>query len=111
MFELPDNDLMDLLLARKEPEGELDVPHIQHVLTLLRSVDPEVRVRVQVPPAGSKLCANAETSTLPLWGGAHHLRHLWLDFGGLRSDGFVGSLCYGGALVGSLLAIVAVIRL
>jgi len=29
---------MDLLLARKEPEGELDVPHIQHVLTLLRSV-------------------------------------------------------------------------
>ena len=38
LFELPDNDLMDLLLARKEPEGELDVPHIQHVLTLLRSV-------------------------------------------------------------------------
>jgi len=48
---------------------------------------------------------------LPLWGGAHHLRHLWLDFGGLRSDGLVGTLCYGGALLGSLLAIVAVVRL
>ena len=48
---------------------------------------------------------------LPLWGGAHQLRHLWLDFGGLRSDGLVGSLCYGGALLGSLAAIVAVVRL
>ena len=48
---------------------------------------------------------------LPLWGGAHHLRHVWLDLGGLRSDGFVGPLCYGAAGVGSLLAIVAVIRL
>jgi fumarate reductase subunit D len=48
---------------------------------------------------------------LPLWGGAHHLRHLWLDFGGLRSDGLVGTLCYGGALVGSLVAIAAVARL
>jgi fumarate reductase subunit D len=48
---------------------------------------------------------------LPLWGGAHHLRHLWIDLGGLRSDGLVGSLCYGIALVGSLLAIVAVVRL
>ena len=48
---------------------------------------------------------------LPLWGGAHHLRHLWLDFGGLKTDGLVGALCYGGALVGSLLAIVAVVRL
>jgi fumarate reductase subunit D len=48
---------------------------------------------------------------LPLWGGAHHLRHLWLDFGGLRSDGLVGTLCYGIALLGSLAAIVAVARL
>ena len=38
LFELPDNDLMDLLLARKEPEGDLDVPQVQHVLTLLRTV-------------------------------------------------------------------------
>ncbi|KMW48161.1 succinate dehydrogenase assembly factor 2 [Ralstonia insidiosa] len=38
LFDLPDNDLMDLLLARKEPEGDLDVPEVKHVLVLLRSV-------------------------------------------------------------------------
>ncbi|AUS42116.1 hypothetical protein CYD94_07830 [Ralstonia solanacearum] len=38
LFELPDNDLMDLLLARKEPEGALDVPSVRHVLSLLRAV-------------------------------------------------------------------------
>ncbi len=48
---------------------------------------------------------------LPLWGGAHHLRHLWIDFGGLRSDAAVGSLCYGVALVGSLFAVLAIYRL
>jgi fumarate reductase subunit D len=48
---------------------------------------------------------------LPVWGGAHHLRHLWLDFGGLKSDGLVGTLCYGLALFASLAAIVAVTRL
>lgn len=48
---------------------------------------------------------------LPLWGGVHHLRHVWLDFGGLRSDGVVGPLLYAVALVGSVLAVVAVARL
>ncbi len=48
---------------------------------------------------------------LPLWGGAHHLRHLWIDFGGLKSDGLVGFLCYGAALAGSVAAILAVARL
>lgn len=48
---------------------------------------------------------------LPLWGGAHHLRHVWLDFGGLRSDAWVGPLCYAVALAGSVLAVVAVARL
>lgn len=48
---------------------------------------------------------------LPLWGGAHHLRHVWIDFGGLRSDAWVGSLLYVLALAGSILAIVAVARL
>ena len=38
LFEVPDYDLMDLLLARKEPEGDLDVPQVRHVLGLLRSV-------------------------------------------------------------------------
>jgi antitoxin CptB len=37
LFELSDNDLMDLLLARKEPEGELADPDVLRVLTLLRA--------------------------------------------------------------------------
>ncbi|MCP3986372.1 MAG: fumarate reductase subunit D [bacterium] len=48
---------------------------------------------------------------LPLWGGAHHLRHLWIDLGGLKTDGLVGFLCYGTALAGSIVAILAVVRL
>ncbi len=48
---------------------------------------------------------------LPLWGGAHHLRHLWIDFGGLKSDGIVGFLTYGAALAGSVLPVLAVYRL
>ena len=38
LFDLPDNDLMDLLLSCLVSEGALDVPQVQHVLTLLRSV-------------------------------------------------------------------------
>ena len=37
LMELADNDLMDLLLARKEPEGELDRAGIRQVLGMLRS--------------------------------------------------------------------------
>ncbi|WP_118181495.1 succinate dehydrogenase assembly factor 2 [Paraburkholderia phosphatilytica] len=37
LLELSDNDLMDLLLARKEPEGELATPDIVRVLALLRT--------------------------------------------------------------------------
>ena len=48
---------------------------------------------------------------LPLWGGAHHLRHIWIDMGGLRSDGLVGALCYGVALFGTVAAVVAIVRL
>ena len=36
LMELPDNDLLDLLLARREPSGELDRPGIRHLLALLR---------------------------------------------------------------------------
>lgn len=38
LFELSDNDLMDLLLARKEPEGDLADPHVKRVLERLRAV-------------------------------------------------------------------------
>jgi fumarate reductase subunit D len=48
---------------------------------------------------------------LPLWGGAHHLRHVWIDFGGLKSDGLVGGLLYSIALGGSIAGIVAVATL
>ncbi|HTJ92313.1 MAG TPA: succinate dehydrogenase assembly factor 2 [Pararobbsia sp.] len=37
LFELSDNELMDLLMTRVEPEGELATPEIAHVLALLRS--------------------------------------------------------------------------
>jgi antitoxin CptB len=38
LLELSDNELMDLLLVRTEPEGELDTPDIVRVLQKLRSV-------------------------------------------------------------------------
>ena len=37
LMDLSDNDLMDLLLCRKEPEGELDRADVQEVLGLLRT--------------------------------------------------------------------------
>ena len=36
LLDLADNPLMDLLLARTEPEGELDVPHVRALLVRLR---------------------------------------------------------------------------
>jgi succinate dehydrogenase subunit D len=48
---------------------------------------------------------------LPLWKGAHHMRHVSLDMGGLDRDTVVAPLLYGIAALGSLLAIVAVVRL
>lgn len=38
LLELPDNDLLNLLLARKEPESEIDLPHVRALLTRLRAV-------------------------------------------------------------------------
>lgn len=48
---------------------------------------------------------------LPLWKGAHHTRHLFLDAGGHDRDTVVAPALYGLATLGSLLALVAVIRL
>ncbi|MGE5451758.1 MAG: succinate dehydrogenase assembly factor 2 [Acidobacteriota bacterium] len=36
LMDLADNDLLDLLLARKEPEGELRNADVVQVLTLMR---------------------------------------------------------------------------
>jgi antitoxin CptB len=40
LMDLSDNDLLDLFLARKEPEGELDQPEVHALLTLLRQPPP-----------------------------------------------------------------------
>ena len=48
---------------------------------------------------------------LPLWKGAHHLRSLSLDFGGGGRDTAVALLLYGIAAYGSVVAVLAVIRL
>jgi antitoxin CptB len=37
LMELSDNDLLDLLLQRKQPEGELGTTDVQEVLRMLRS--------------------------------------------------------------------------
>ena len=37
LMDLSDNDLLDLLLRRKEPEGVLDTPDVKHLLELLRT--------------------------------------------------------------------------
>ena len=37
LMQLADNDLMDLLLRRCEPQGELDRPEMRQLVDLLRS--------------------------------------------------------------------------
>ena len=37
LMELPDNDLLNLLLARNEPEGEIDLPHVHALLEKMRA--------------------------------------------------------------------------
>ena len=38
LMDLSDNDLLDLLLARREPEGELDVADVRLVLNQMRQL-------------------------------------------------------------------------
>ncbi|WP_085316906.1 FAD assembly factor SdhE [Derxia lacustris] len=37
LFELPDTDLLEMILARREPEGGLDTPAVHRVLGMLRA--------------------------------------------------------------------------
>jgi antitoxin CptB len=37
LMDLPDNDLLDLLLARRDPEGDLDRADVREVLALIRT--------------------------------------------------------------------------
>ena len=48
---------------------------------------------------------------LPLWKGAHHMRHLSLDFRGADRDNVVAPVLYGIAALGSLIGLLAVVRL
>ncbi len=43
LMDLPDNDLLDLLLARKEPHGETDRPEVHEVLALMRTASSTAR--------------------------------------------------------------------
>ena len=36
LMDLPDNDLLDLMLSRREPNGEQDRPEVHEVLALMR---------------------------------------------------------------------------
>ncbi len=38
LFELADNDLLDLLLARKELEGALDTPRLRGIIARMREL-------------------------------------------------------------------------
>jgi len=40
LMDLSDNDLLDLLLARAQPQGDLDLPEVHDVLALMRAVPP-----------------------------------------------------------------------
>ncbi len=48
---------------------------------------------------------------LPLWKGAHHMRHLSIDFRGAERDVVVAPVLYTLAALGSLAGILAVVRL
>ncbi len=41
LMDLSDNDLLDLMLGRKEPSGDLDTPDVRDLLALMR-VQPRV---------------------------------------------------------------------
>ena len=41
LMDLADNDLLDILLRRREPEGALNTPNVQDVLAMLR---PEIGI-------------------------------------------------------------------
>ncbi|RVT50887.1 succinate dehydrogenase assembly factor 2 [Rubrivivax albus] len=41
LMDLSDNDLLDLLLARREPQDELDRPDVREVLALMRQPEPQ----------------------------------------------------------------------
>ncbi|MEQ6436899.1 succinate dehydrogenase assembly factor 2 [Comamonas sp. w2-DMI] len=45
LMDLADNDLMDLFLRRKEPEGQLDTQEVREVLEMVRKRQPGAQSR------------------------------------------------------------------
>jgi antitoxin CptB len=43
LMDLSDYDLLDLLLARREPQDELDRPDVREVLALMRRPEPQLQ--------------------------------------------------------------------
>lgn len=37
LFELPDNELLELLVGKKEPDSELDLPEVRAVIQKIRA--------------------------------------------------------------------------
>jgi antitoxin CptB len=50
LMDLSDNDLLDLLLARVQPQGDLDLPEVHDVLALMRAAPPGSLVQPAVSP-------------------------------------------------------------
>jgi antitoxin CptB len=48
LMDLADNDLLDVLLRRKEPEGETDTPEVHEVLALMRT-PPQAAWNIPTP--------------------------------------------------------------
>jgi antitoxin CptB len=51
LMDLADNDLLDLLLARREPDAELARPEVLEVLGMLRAKPAPVSVAPDLPTA------------------------------------------------------------
>ena len=77
-------------------------------------VSPEVLHFDLAHALGSSLIGRlvlAALIVLPIWKGAHHLRHLSIDFNGADRDPVVAPILYVIATIGSLAGLLAAARL
>ncbi|MDP6980943.1 MAG: fumarate reductase subunit D [Myxococcota bacterium] len=84
------------------------------LLLPLGVIDPEALSYERAHMLGSNIIGKlvlAALLVLPLWKGAHHVRSISVDLGGGDRDSLVGSVVYLIATIGSVLAILAVVRL
>jgi antitoxin CptB len=50
LMDLPDNDLLDLLLLRTQPQGETDRPEVHEVLAQMRNTPSRAALPASPPP-------------------------------------------------------------